>query len=263
MRSVGVFDSGVGGLAVLREIRAALPLSDLLYVADTLHVPYGTKPPDVILARSSAIAGFLARHQCGVVVIACNTATTHALDPLRRNFPAVRIVGIEPAVKPAARATRSGVVGILATAATLAGARVTTLIERNAAGVEVLTQPCPGLVEQVEAADLDGPATVDLLRQYTDPLIARGADAIVLGCTHFTFLRSALQRLVGSSVTLYDGAAAVARQTVRVLPVDLVGRETGPRGTSTFFTTGDPCAARPSMERLWGEPIDGMRRLTV
>ncbi len=260
MRSVGVFDSGVGGLAVLREIRAALPFSDLLYVADTLHVPYGTKPPDVILARSSAVARFLTQRECDVVVIACNTATTHALDPLRRDFPAVPIVGIEPAVKPAARATRSGVVGILATAATLAGARVTTLIERNAAGLEVLTQPCPGLVEQVEVADLEGPATVDLLRRYTDPLIARGADAIVLGCTHFTVLRPALQRLVGLSVTLYDGAAAVARQTARVLPSDLAASEPG---TTTFFTTGDPCAVRPAMERLWGEPIVAMQRLAV
>src|SRR5580704_16100197 len=237
MRSVGVFDSGVGGVAVLREIRAALPFDDLIYVADSQHVPYGAKSPEVILARSSAIARFLAQaRRCAVVVIACNTATTYALDALRRDWPTVPIVGIEPAVKPAARATRNGVVGILATAATLAGARVTTLIERNAAGVEVLTQPCPGLVEQVEAADLDGPATVELLRQYTDPLIARGADAIVLGCTHFTFLRAALQRLVGPSVTLYDGAAAVAQQTVRVLPSDHVA---SPRGTTIFFTTGD------------------------
>jgi glutamate racemase len=260
MRTVGVFDSGVGGVSVLRELRAVLPFDNLIYVADSRHVPYGAKSPDVIRARSSAIARFLADRQCEVIVIACNTATTYALDVLRRDFPALQFVGIEPAVKPAARATRRGVVGILATAATLAGARVTTLIERNAEGISVLTQPCPGLVEQVEAADLDGPATIDLLRQYTEPLLARGADAIVLGCTHFAFLRPALQRLVGSSVTLHDGAAAVAQQTVRVLPAD-VG-EPGVRGT-TFFTTGDPCAVRPAMERLWGEPIDGMPRVAV
>lgn len=260
MRTVGVFDSGVGGVSVLRELRAALPFDNLIYVADSQYVPYGTKSPDVILARSSAIARFLSGRHCAAIVIACNTATAHALDALRRDFPAVPIVGIEPAVKPAARATRSRVVGILATAATLAGARVTTLIERNAEGINVLTQPCPGLVEQVEAGDFDGPATVDLLRRYTEPLLARGADAIVLGCTHFTFLRAALQRLVGPSVMLFDGAAAVAQQTVKVLPGD---RDERTRGTTVFFTSGDPHVVRPAIERVWGEPIPAIDRLAA
>ncbi len=267
MRSVGVFDSGVGGVAVLREIRAALPSDNLLYVADTQYVPYGTKSPGVILTRSSAIARFLVdARQCAVLVIACNTATTYALDTLRQDFPAVPIVGIEPAIKPAARATRSGVVGILATAATLAGARVTTLIERNAEGIDVLTQPCPGLVEQVEAGDLDGPTTIELLRRYTEPLLARGADAIVLGCTHYTFLRATLQRLVGPSVTLFDGAAAVARQTVRVCPPrasDAHEASARASGTTAFFTSGDPRVVRPVVEQLWGEPIPEMSRLAV
>ena len=268
MRSVGVFDSGVGGLAVLREIRSALPSDNLLYVADTQYVPYGTKPPDVIRARSSVIARFLTDQQCGVIVIACNTATTYALDALRHDFPAVPIVGIEPAIKPAAKATRSGVVGVLATAATLAGARVTALIERNAEGINVLTQPCPGLVEQVEAGDLDGPTTIALLRRYTEPLLARGADAIVLGCTHYTFLRATLQRLVGPSVMLFDGAAAVAQQTVRVQPhrasdATEESTESTARGMTVFFTSGDPRTVRPIVEHLWGQPVPEMSRLAV
>jgi len=141
---------------------------------------------------------------------------------------------------------------------------VTTLIERNAEGIDVLTQPCPGLVERVEAGDLNGPLTLDLLRRYTEPLLARGADAIVLGCTHFTFLRPTLQRLVGPSVMLFDGAAAVAQQTVRVRPQgssDPGGERA--RGTTVFLTSGDPCVVRPTMEHVWGEPIPEMDRLVV
>jgi glutamate racemase len=194
-----------------------------------------------------------------VIVVACNTATTHAVDRLRRDFPAVPIVGTEPAIKPAARATRSGVVGILATGATLAGERVTNLIERNADGIEVVTQPCPGLVEQVEAGDLSGPRTLELLQRYTRPLIERGADAIVLGCTHYSFLQPTLQGLVGPSVLLFDSAAAIARQTAKVLASRArEGTDDGRAGNGrvTFLTSGDPAAVGPVLEAVWGEPID-------
>ena len=265
--NVGVFDSGVGGVSILRELRRALPRDDLFYVADSKYVPYGAKSPELIRERSSAIVRFLVeRRQSKVIVIACNTATTHAVDGLRRDFPAVPIVGTEPAIKPAAQATHSGVVGILATGATLAGERVTNLIERNAERIEVVTQPCPGLVEQVEAGDLSGPATVELLRRYLDPLLARGADAIVLGCTHYNFLQPAIQRLVGSSVMLFDSAAAIARQTVNVLAAragDIPREGTTASGRVAFLTSGDPSAVRPVLETMWGEPIGEAQQLDV
>jgi glutamate racemase len=263
--NIGVFDSGVGGVSVLRELRLALPRHDLTYIADSKYVPYGVKAPDFIRERSSAIVRFLVEQlQSRVVVVACNTATTHAVDRLRLDFSAVPIVGTEPAIKPAASATRSGVVGILATGATLAGERVTNLIERNKEGIEVVTQPCPGLVEQVEAGDLSGPETLELLQRYTKPLLARGADAIVLGCTHYNFLQPAIQRLVGPYVTLFDSAAAVARQTARVLAARAGD---GPQEGAienrrvAFFTSGDPDTVRPVLEAVWGERIAGLQQL--
>jgi glutamate racemase len=261
---IGVFDSGVGGVSVLRELQAAMPRDNLMYVADSKYVPYGTKSPEFIRERSSAIVTVLVEErQSAAIVVACNTATTHAVDSLRRHFPAVPIVGAEPAIKPAAHATRSRVVGILATGATLSGERVAHLIEQNAEGIEVVTQPCPGLVEQVEAGDLSGPDTLELLRRYTEPLVARGADSLVLGCTHYSFLRPAIQRLVGPSVTLFDSAAAIARQTARVL----AGRagpdrdEDGTSGRVSFLTSGDPRTVRPVLEALWGSPIAEVQRL--
>jgi glutamate racemase len=266
--AIGVFDSGVGGLSVLRELRIVLPRGNLSYVADSKYVPYGTKSPELIRDRSSAIVRFLVDHRRSrVVVVACNTATTHAVDLLRRDYPTVPIVGTEPAIKPAAHATQSGVVGILATGATLAGERVSNLIERNTEGIDVVTQPCPGLVEQVEAGDLSGPVTIELVRRYTQPLLARGADAIVLGCTHYSFLQETIRRVVGPSVTLLDSAAAVARQTAAVLATahaDGVPREgAAPDGHGVFFTSGDPRLVRPVLETLWGEPLAEVRQLAL
>lgn len=264
---IGVFDSGVGGLSVLREIRTLLPGENVVYAADSGYVPYGSRSPAFIRRRALAITRYLrAREAARVVVVACNTATTHAVDALRGTFPDLSIVGMEPAVKPATLATRSGVVGVLATGATLGGERFARLVRRFAEDVEVLTQPCPGLVEQVEAGDLSGPRTVALLRQYTAPMLARGADTIVLGCTHYPFLRETLQRLVGPTVALIDTGAAVARQTARVLaargalggPADSAGP-----GTVRFSTSGDPSTVQPVVERLWGEPVPRVERLPV
>jgi glutamate racemase len=262
--ALGVFDSGVGGLSVLRELRALLPHASIVYVADSAYVPYGTKPPALIRDRSMAIARFLvAKWHVRAVVVACNTATTHAVDLLRLNFPSVPFVGMEPAIKPAAAATRSRVVGVLATDATLDGERFASLMKRHAEGIEVLTESCPGLVEQVEAGDLSGPRTIDLLQSCTVKLVARGADTIVLGCTHYPFLRDTLQGLVGPSVTLIDTAGAVARQTERVLADGPDGSPTGSVGRVVFFTSGDPSVVRASLERLWDEPVLEVNRLEV
>lgn len=252
---------------MLRELRALLPAARMMYVADSKHVPYGSKPPAFIRERSLAILRFLVESgRCAVAVVACNTATTHAVDLLRREFPATPIVGMEPAIKPAARATRSGVVGILATESTLSGERVTRLIDRSAEGVHVLTQPCPGLVERVEAGDFSGPGTIELIERYTHPLIARGADALVLGCTHYVFLQPAIQRVVGPAVTLLDSSAAVARQTARVLAdrnADAAAHPPATAGEAVFLTSGDPDVVRPVLERIWTHAVVDVRRLAV
>jgi glutamate racemase len=264
MRPIGVFDSGVGGISVLQEIASTLPAHDLVYVADTAHVPYGTKPPDEIRRRSLAMVTFLITNlSCRAVVVACNTATTHAVDALRAHFPETPIVGMEPAVKPAAAASRSRVVGVLATGATLEGERFASLARRFTENVELLTQPCPGLVERVEAGDLDGPHTVALLREYTAPLLAGGADTLVLGCTHYPFLREPLQRIVGDAVTIIDTGSAVARRTAHVIAETEATAPTGRSGRVTFYTTGDPDRVRPVIERLWGHGRIDLRELDV
>ncbi len=251
---IGVFDSGVGGLSVLQDIRAALPNEDLLYIADSGHVPYGSKTAEYIQRRSSTIASFLVEMQAKAVVVACNTATAAAASLLRSQFD-VPIVAMEPAVKPAVAATRTGVVGVLATVGMLKSAQFAALLDRFGVGVEVVTQPCPGLVEQIEAGDLQGPVTRMMVEQFTGPLLERGADTIVLGCTHYPFLRSLITELVGREITLIDTGAAVARQLCRVLE----GRNllTGSLlpGNERFWTSGDLDVARRVMPMLWGRNV--------
>lgn len=183
---VGVFDSGVGGISVLRHIRDSLPSEDLVYCADSLHTPYGGKSPEQIRQRSLALTAFLLEQGAKAIVLACNTATAAAVAALRERY-ALPIIGMEPAVKPAVAATRSGVVGVLATVGTLKSAQFAALLENYGKGVQVVTQACHGLVECVERGDLDAPATRALVRRYVEPLLAQGADTIVLGCTHYPF----------------------------------------------------------------------------
>ena len=253
MTAIGVFDSGVGGLSVLKHIRAALPRHDLLYVADSGHVPYGDKTPDYIRERSLALTQFLIAEGADAVVIACNTATAAAAVLLRERFT-LPIVAMEPAVKPAVAATRGGVVGVLATVGTLESARFAALLEQYSGAVEIVVQACPGLVEQVEAGELDSPATRALVERYTKPLIARGADTLVLGCTHYPFLKPVIEALVGPDVRLIDTGEAVARQVVRRLPA-AASRAQAEAPTERFWSTGDLVAARRIVNQLWGRPV--------
>ncbi|MDT4841551.1 Glutamate racemase [compost metagenome] len=249
---VGVFDSGVGGLSVLREIRALLPRESLLYVADSGHVPYGEKSADFIRDRSHRIAEFLLGQGAKALVLACNTATVAAVADLRERYPQLPIVGMEPAVKPAAAATRSGVVGVLATTGTLKSAKFAALLDRFAGDVRVITQPCPGLVERIEAGDLMGPDTRQLLAGYVEPLLAEGCDTLILGCTHYPFLRPLLHQLVPDSVSLIDTGAAVARQLQRLL--DARGLlATGQAERCRFWSSGDPAAMQEILPILWGD----------
>lgn len=253
-RPVGILDSGVGGLSVTREIARQLPHEDLLYVADQAHIPYGPRPLDEIRAFSQAIAQFLLDQQAKAIVIACNTASAAALHTLRAHFPDIPIVGMEPAVKPAAEHSRARRIGVIATPATFQGQLFASLVERFAQDVQVLTQVCPGLVEQVEAGDLDGPHTEALLHTYLDPLVAAGIDTLVLGCTHYPFLMSAISRIVGPQVEVIDPSPAVARQTGRVLAARGWENMTDALGHHVLCTTGDVAAFAALVQRLTGLP---------
>ena len=252
--AIGVFDSGVGGLSVLHHIRHVLPNERLIYVADSGHVPYGDKPAAYIEQRSNVLARFLIEQGADAIVIACNTATVAAAASLRSQFN-VPIVAMEPAVKPAVAATRSGVIGVLATVGTLESARFAALLERYAGKVEIVTQGCPGLVEQVEKGDLSGARTRELIVRYTAPLLERGADTLILGCTHYPFLAPLITEVVGDTVTLVDTGAAVARQ-LRSRILDELPPRTPNRVVDThFWTSGSAEQASHIISVLWGETI--------
>ncbi len=250
---IGVFDSGLGGLSVLREIVAKRPDLSTIYVADSGHCPYGEKSADQIIARAEAITERLLGAGAQLIVVACNTATIAAVEYLRANY-SIPFVGMEPAVKPAVAATRSGVIGVLATGAALAGDKLHRLIDRHRGTVRVITQPCPGLVEQVERGDLDGPETRRLLAAYALPLVAAGADVLVLGCTHYPFLRSTLADLVGATVTLLDTGEAVARRVDSLLPPG-AAISPAPKSARHWLTSGDPAQMMSVGSRLWGAPL--------
>lgn len=251
--AIGVFDSGVGGLSVLRHIRQVLPGERLIYVADSGHVPYGDKTPAYIEQRSLALARVLVEQGADAIVIACNTATAAAAASLRSRF-GIPIVGMEPAVKPAVAATRSGVVGVLATVGTLESARFAALLEKYAGAVEIVTQGCPGLVEQIERGDLRGAKTRELIERYTAPLLARGADTLILGCTHYPFLIPLIREVAGEAIELVDTGAAVARQLQRRIRAELPERSAG-GASEQFFTSGDPVQAAHIMSALWGAAV--------
>ncbi|PYC27166.1 glutamate racemase [Aquipseudomonas alcaligenes] len=250
---IGVFDSGVGGLSVLREIRARLPHESLLYVADSGHVPYGEKSAEFIRERSQHIAEFLLGQGAKALVLACNTATAAAVAELRARYPELPIVGMEPAVKPAAAATRSGVVGVLATTGTLKSAKFAALLDRFASDVRVITQPCPGLVEQIEAGELDSPRTRALLQGWVEPLLAEGCDTLILGCTHYPFIKPLLRELVPDAVSLVDTGAAVARHLQRLLEQRRLLAEEGTRARARFWSSGTPQSLAGVLPLLWGE----------
>jgi glutamate racemase len=252
---IGVFDSGVGGLSVLREIRRELPHEDLLYVADSGHAPYGDKSTRLIEARAIAIVEFLVSQQAKAIVVACNTATGAAVKTLRARF-SIPIVAMEPAVKPAAAHTQSGVIGVLATSGTIASDNFAKLYTRFCADVKILMQACPGLVEQVEAGDLSGDKTRALIEQYVLPLLAQKADTIVLGCTHYPFLASLIQEIAGSSVSIIDPAAAIARELRRRLASIKQLSPEARAGTERFWTSATPDTAQPVISQLWQAEID-------
>ena len=217
MPRIGLFDSGLGGLSVLRAIRAQLPPADLVYFGDNAHIPYGPRPLAEVRAFSEAITRFLLEQGAQVIVVACNTASAAALKYLRETFPAAPFVGLEPAVKPAAEQTQTRVVGVLATPATFQGELFASVVERFAQNVTVLKQICPGLVEHIETGQIESAATEKMLRGWVEPMLAQNIDALVLGCTHYPFVIPLLERICGPGVRVIDPAPAVARQVGKVL----------------------------------------------
>lgn len=253
--AIGVFDSGVGGLSVLRAIRNELPEERLIYLADSGHAPYGDREADFILDRATRITEHLLAGGVKAIVVACNTASVVAIEKIRSWCP-VPVVAMEPAIKPASQNTRTGVVGVLATSRTLSSANVARLCEAYGKQIRLLLQPCPGLVEQVERGELHGEATRKLLTGYLSPLLAAGADTIVLGCTHYPFLHELIGEIVGPNVAIVDSGAAVAKQVVRRLGTNRIFAATAQGLEPTFFSSAAPDQARAVISALWGKNVE-------
>lgn len=249
---VGVFDSGVGGLSVWREIARQLPHESTVYVADQAHLPYGPRPAEEVRRYAEAITSALLGRGCKAVVVACNTASAAALKSLRERHPDVPFVGMEPAVKPAALHSKSRVVGVMGTPGTLQGRMFALAVERFAAGLTLVNQPCAGLVEQIERGQLDTPATEALLRELLRPMLAAGADTIVLACTHYPFVAPLIRRLAGEHVQVIDPAPAVVKQLGRVLAGRGLLAAAANAPTHRFSTTGEPAALQRALRALLG-----------
>jgi len=234
---IGVFDSGLGGLTVVRALREHLPGADIVYIADTAHAPYGEKTPEQIRHYSDVLTRYLiAEHQIDALVVACNTATSAAISHLRETFPDLVIVGTEPGIKPALSQTRSNQVGILATPATLAGDKYQELADRLYNGTEVTLyeQACPGLVAQIEQGQIDTPETEAMLEGWLAPMRRAGVDTIVLGCTHYPLAADAIRKVMGAPVTLIETGNAIAQRLKALLQIP----EGGASGELLILSTG-------------------------
>jgi glutamate racemase len=255
---IGIFDSGVGGLSILRHIHALLPDEALLYFADSGFAPYGEKPEAVIVERVLLIADFLLQQHCKAIVVACNTATAAAIAALREKYPSLTVVGVEPGLKPAAALTKSKIVGVLATERTLASDKFQALHEQQAASGDVrfLQQACVGLADQIEKGELASIQTVSLVRRYVEPLITQGADTLVLGCTHYPFVLEQIETVIKSSqkeVSIIDTGAAVARHLQRLLEQSHLYHPIATKQAPlTAFTTGSHSSLRSAFKVLLG-----------
>lgn len=234
---IGVYDSGVGGLTVLRELKKLMPWEDFIYYSDGANCPYGPKEPEFILKRAFEITDFLIGKGAEMIVVACNTATAAAINKLRERYD-IPFIGMEPAIKPAAIESKSGVVGVLATAGTFKGRLYLNTLARFASDVKVIQQVGTGLVEAVERGDFNSPALVRLLHSYIDPMLEEGADHIVLGCTHYPFLAETIGSIAGPSVTIVNPAPAVARQALHVLEGIKKVEPSTRKGSTGYYSSG-------------------------
>jgi len=260
---VGFFDSGVGGLTVLQAARRLLPRENMLYFADSAHCPYGSKSSDFVRRRSLAISRFLLDQGAKAIVVACNSASEAALEFLRLAFPGLEIVGVEPAVKVAQRLSRNKKIGVLGTALTLKGRRFSRLLENFSSGMEVYTRPVAGLVESIEAGRLDDPRTVAIIKKNLRPLLEKGIDTLVLGCTHYPVIKKRIAALCGPGVEVLDTGEPVARQLRRRLAAS--GRlNSGPgAGWIEYFSSGEARVVEPVMRTVMADPALKVSRSCV
>ena len=251
---VGIFDSGIGGLSILREIQQLMPNEDLCYVADSAWMPYGEKPPAVVRERSLKIARFLVEQQnCKAIVVACNTATGVAVDLLREELD-VPVIAIEPAIKPAAEYTSSGIIGVMATPGTLSGEKFDLLKNRFSGDKRILSLPCPGLAKEIERGKLHSIRLRKLLTRFIQPFLDEGADVIVLGCTHYPLVKPLIQEIAGPGVHLIDSGEAVARQLNRKLDESGLRSPSGRKGQQRFWCSGKVAGCSSSLGILSGDP---------
>jgi len=212
IQPIGIFDSGIGGISVMLNIQSLLPNESLVYIADSFYAPYGLKSNSIILERSKVIINYLIKKEfVKMIVIACNTATASSIKELRQIYK-IPIIGMEPAIKPATKSTTSKKVGILATNGTLESTKFAALLEIYSGDIKFYTQPCPGLVEVIEQGKINDLSTKILIKKYLDPFIKNEVDTVVLGCTHYIFIRELIQEIIGSNVEVIDTGLAVAKQ---------------------------------------------------
>ncbi|HSO12128.1 MAG TPA: glutamate racemase [Anaerolineales bacterium] len=253
LNPIGIFDSGVGGLSVLRAVRAQMPEESVIYFGDQGHIPYGPRPVEQIRGFSEAITNFLLERNGKIIIVACNTASAAALKYLREKLPHVQFVGMEPAVKPAAEITQTGKVGVLATPATFQGALYASVVERFANGVGLFQNTCNGLVQQIEQGNLKGAETRKILEDALYPMLEKNIDTVVLGCTHYPFVIPLIQEIVGNKVRVIDPAPAVAKQAKRLLEAGGMKNDSPRKGNVKFYTSGDPGALKSLLPALLEE----------
>ncbi len=253
---IGVFDSGVGGLSVLREIRLLMPNENIIYFGDQGHVPYGPRPMEQIQNFSEGITNFLLKHGAKIIVVACNTASAAALKYLREKFSDIQFVGMEPAIKPAAEKTQTKKVGVLATPATFQGALYASVVERFASDVEIFQNTCTGLVQQIEAGELDSEKTKKILEDALLPMLEKNIDTVVLGCTHYPFVIPLIEKIVGDNVRVIDPAPAVAKQVERLLEAKGLRNQSNENGLVVFFTSGDVKSTENVVSKLISENVE-------
>mgnify|MGYP001435503729 CR=1 FL=1 len=250
---VGIFDSGLGGLSVVRELRKQLPAQPMIYFGDQIHTPYGVRSLEEVRQLTTKAVQFLFGQGAQLIVIACNTASVASLKSLRAQFPETPFVGMEPAVKPAAEQTHSKVVGVLATYATFQSELYASVVERFARDVKVLQSPCPGLVAEIEKGNLRGDETWKILHTALDPMIAEGIDTVVMGCTHYPFVIPLVKEIVGPDVVVIDPAPAIARRTEFLLKEHGWLNTEGGQADIVFYTSGNPRSLSDLLPELIGE----------
>lgn len=253
--AVGVFDSGIGGLSVLKHIHSRLPAENLHYFADSRHAPYGNQSAEFICQRAQTIADFLIEEGAKALVVACNTATAAAINSLRQRY-AIPIIGMEPAVKPAVAVSKNGIIGVLATTGTLQSAQFAALLENYGKHVSIVTQGCPGLVELIERGELSAPATRAMVAHYLAPLLESGADTIVLGCTHYPFIQPLIAEMIGAERQIIETGTAVARQVEQRLHAAGLLNSQAPPGKVKIDSNNPQQNAGKIIQSLWGGAVE-------